>query len=105
MYFHALLNFYNFVQYNFTINYIIGSKMSYFDRTISVSEWADGSVVLLLTSVLKNSILKVEYLKKYKVYKSLPKCMDLDLCDRCWMESIGAIVLATLIAQVWSEEE
>ena len=54
---------------------------------------------------VKNSILKVEYLKKYKVYKhekSLHpyRCMDLDLCDRWWVESIGLLVLATLIAQI-----
>ena len=75
---------------------------------VSIREWVGGSAVLPFTSIVKNNILKVEYLKKYKVYKykmSLPKCMDLDLCDRCWMESVGSVVLATLVAQVWSEEE
>ena len=41
----------------------------------------------------------------YKYEKSLPRCMDLELCDRCWMESVGSVVLPTLIAEVWSEEE
>ena len=56
----------------------------------------------------KREYLIVEYLKKSNVYKdekSLPKCMDLDLCDGCRMESVGSVVLVTLIAQVWSGEE
>ena len=65
-------------------------------KSVSVREWA-------LTSIV-NSII-VEYLKKYKVYKyekSLPKCMDLDLCDR-WIHgigSIGSVVFTTLIASL-----
>ena len=67
-----------------------------------------GFAVLPLTSIVKNSIVKIEYLKKYEVNKyenTLPRCMDLDLCNKYWMESIGSVVLATLIAQFWLEEE
>ena len=43
-------------------------KVTKSEQVVSVREWADSSAVLPLTSIVKiRPILKVEYLKKYKV--------------------------------------
>ena len=53
----------------------------------------------------KNITSKEEYLKKYKVYKyekSLPRCMVLDLCDRCginWLASFVHINCTSLVGR------
>ena len=65
------------------------------EQVVSVREWADSSAVLPLTSIVKNSrpILKVEYLKKFKV-----DIIEFHRLDNRWGRLVRhRVVVTTLI--------